>query len=112
MTRKEAIREVHKRFNSRNDAIIHQVTKWTMEIYDSFDVDIKLAQKIIENEAIKRCENCKYYIYCSKVNGKTGRALSYYRCEHPDIEADGGYFEPDSKDFGCNKFERKEDDNR
>mgnify|MGYP006286695777 CR=1 FL=1 len=49
----------------------------------------------------KTCECCKYYKYCSKDNGLTNCAKPYHRCGNIEIEADGGWFRPPNKDFGC-----------
>lgn len=97
------------------------------KIYDQHEVEFKKEQDAnIESETAKSiviknlqaelnglknrtCNNCKHYTYCSKENGKTSRAMPYYKCTNEnDIvpDADGGWLEP-CKEFGCNQWEGK-----
>ena len=69
-----------------------------------------IVDRIYDEFEARTCENCKYYTYCSKENGLTNCSLPYHRCSNNDIDADGTWFCPPNKNFGCNLFERKIND--
>lgn len=69
----------------------------------------KLLDEAFKHFSLRTCENCKYYEYLSKENGKGNRNMPYYICSNENVimpDADGGWLEP-CKDFGCNQWEQK-----
>ena len=83
MIRSEALLEVDNFLDNEND--FNNIRKLINKIYDDFESRV--------------CKNCKYFVECND---------GYHYCNNINNTGLNGIITPD---FGCNRFEKKENKN-
>ncbi len=84
MKRAEVLLEVDNFLDNEND--FNNIKKLINKIYDDFEIESQ--QQI--------CKNCKYFVECND---------GYHYCNNINNTGLNGIITPD---FGCNRFEKKE----